>query len=141
METTNTFSEIDRIDKQLEKFENRLDKNEKCLQDTNIKLERNNVLTEQNNITMEKFSQTLEETSNTMREISYVIKQIVKNQDDMECCLSETNKKIENKFSEVDKRINCHEDKGKFDIIQYVQDNFPTICLTIFVVLDKVGVL
>lgn len=122
--------EIDRIDKQLEKFDVRLSQNEKCSQDTNLKLERNNVLTEQNTLTMEKFSQTLEDTSNTMREISYVIKQMVQSQNDME-----------QSIEDINKRIDTQEDKGKFDFIQYIKDNFPVVCLTIFYVLDKVGVL
>lgn len=137
----NIMVEIDRIDKQLEKFESRMTKNEQCLQETNIRLERNTVVTEQNTIATERFSQTLEDISKTMLDISYVNKIIIKNQEDMENSLDCNNKKIECKFEDVNARINKQEEKGKFDFLLYIKDNFPVVCLTIFYILDKVGVL
>ena len=144
----NIMVEIDRIDKQLEKFDGRLAKNEQCLQETNIRLERNTVVTEQNTvateqnkIATERFAQAIEDISKTLLDISYVNKIIIKNQEDMEKSLDLTNKKIECKFDDVNDRINKQEDKGKFDFLQYIKDNFPMIGLTIFVILDKVGVI
>ena len=94
-------------------------------------------MTEQNTITMEKFSLTLEETSNTMREISYAIKQQSERQEMIEKSINDTHRKIEL----VNTRVDCQEDKGKFDYFLWVKNNFPVICLTIFYVLDKVGVI
>ena len=137
----NIMVEIDRIDKQLEKFDGRLAKNEQCLQETNIRLERNTVVTEQNTVATERFAQAIEDISKTLLDISYVNKIIIKNQEDMEKSLDLTNKKIECKFDDVNDRINKQEDKGKFDFLQYIKDNFPMIGLTIFVILDKVGII
>ena len=72
-----------------------------------------------------------------MREISYVIKQMTERQENMENSIDSTNKKIEL----VNTRMDCQEEKGKFDWMLWIKNNFPVVCLTIYLVLDKVGVL
>ena len=89
----------------------------KALQEkvTNIELElaKNSILTESNTKAMEKMSDTMDKVSNTMIQLSSGIEQSNR-------VSGELSKKVDN----LENKFDTLEDKSKFDILQFLKQNW-----------------
>lgn len=133
--------EIERLDKQSEKSEIRMNKFEEQMGQLRLDLQESSILTKQCIKSMDKFAETVDNNNTTMQKISFVMEQLVKSQEDLEGKLENSKSDSECKISEINKRIDCQDDKGKFDFIVFVKSNFVTICLIIVYTLDKLGII
>lgn len=103
------------------------------MQDIKVDLTKNNVLTEQNTEAMTSMSKTMESVRSTMIDISTTNRELANN-------LKQQNNKIDrlqlrqDRYDEniefMKKEIEQNEDKGKFDIILFLKQNFVGIIIS-----------
>ena len=106
------------------------------IQEIKLNLNTNNLLTKQCTESNEKLSTTLETLKSTMIEIAQSVKDSNKVTSELTTTVKSLNDKINNvestmgvKFNEVNERMDVIDDKGKFDIVEFLKHNAVGILL------------
>ena len=111
------------------------------LESVGVGLAKNNVLTEQNTEAMNNMSKTMVSIRETMVQISSAISFINKSNQELNENIVNQNAKIDRlqerqdiydkNMEKVKNKVENVEDKGKFDIIEFIEKNFVSIIMSI----------
>lgn len=111
------------------------------LESVKIDLAKNNVLTEQNTEAMNNVSKTMASIRETMVQISSAISYVNKSNQELSENIMNQNVKIDRlqerqdiydkNMEKVKNKVENVEDKGKFDIIEFIEKNFVSIIMSI----------
>lgn len=111
------------------------------LESVKIDLAKNNVLTEQNTEAMNNVSKTMASIRETMVQISSAISYVNKSNQELSENIMNQNAKIDRlqerqdiydkNMEKVKNKVENVEDKGKFDIIEFIEKNFVSIIMSI----------
>ena len=104
------------------------------VQQVKIDLNTNNILTKQCIESNDKMSNTLDTLKDTMIEVAQSVKDSNRVTSELASTVKDLNDKVKNventmdkKFDEVNERMEVIDDKGKFDIINFIKNNFISI--------------
>ena len=104
------------------------------IQQVKIDLNTNNILTKQCTESNDKMSNTLDTLKDTMIEVAQSVKDSNRVTSELTSTVKDLNDKVKNvestmdkKFDEVNERMEVIDDKGKFDIINFIKNNFISI--------------
>lgn len=104
------------------------------IQHIKIDLNTNNILTQQCTESNERLSNTLDslklamvEVSQSMKDGNKVTSELALNVRDLNSKLNDVEKTMDTKFNEVNGRMEAIDDKGKFDTINFIKNNFISI--------------
>ena len=104
------------------------------IQEIKLNLNTNNLLTKQCTESNEKLSTTLETLKSTMIEVAQSVKDSNKVTSELTTTVKSLNDKVNNvestmgtKFNEVNERMDIIDDKGKFDIVEFLKHNIVGI--------------
>ena len=99
------------------------------LTEVRIEVSNNSLLTQQAIENSKKLSETMDSVKEAMIRISESVNNTNKIYTDLSDNVDELTNKVDNLDEKVEKRIDNIEDKGKFDIIGYIKNNFITIIM------------
>lgn len=106
------------------------------IQQIKLDLNTNNILTKQCTESNEKLAQTMDSLKSTMIEVAQSVKDSNKVTSELAITVKDLNSKVNNvettmneKFNEVNGRMDCIDDKSKFDILKFLKGNFVGIVL------------
>lgn len=143
------FDKIENIGKKVDKLEyTDMKEIKKEVQGLQLDLATNNLLTEQNTEAMNNMSKTMEGVRETMIQMSSAIECISKTNQELANNLRQQNSKIDRLQARQDKYdenieamrqdIKENDEKGKFDIILFLQKHLWEIFIIIYLVFEKI---
>ena len=145
------MEELSRVEKRVNHIEyEEIKQIKKDIEVIRIDLTRNNILVQQSIDTSGKLSDTMEsirETmllmSKSMEQNNLVSERLASSVEELGTKFNELDTKVDTRFIDVDKKLQCQEDKSKIDIICFLKDNWFKIIISAsiisYIVLGGVG--
>ena len=135
------MSEYNDLEKRISKIENNdIKEINSDIKEMAVSLERNNILAEQSIKANEKLSDTMDAVKDTMAQFTISLKEntkltaeLSKQMESMDVKITNTNERVDEKFNQLNIKIESVDDKGKVDIITWMKTNWFKIIMVFMV--------
>jgi len=120
------MEELNRVET---KFDKQIAKLNEKLHQTDLKLERNNTITEQSTKAIEKMTDTMDSVKEAMIDISTKLSITERTNQELKENVENLNGKFERLETKVDDKVDLIEEKGKFDYLLWIKQNFVSLVI------------